>query len=184
MRVKILTMGVVVVVLSTIMIGDAVAAVSRGQNANKPAASGSHKKAAPAAKPAAGAAAGSQASATGTPAAKKAPAHRRRVQARATAGVPSGGVGACADRLSKLAEKDPLPKYEGTPEEIVNNGLLWNDPHSKCAVTDEAMREKVFSLATAWREGKGDQVRSLIGEIKASAPAPEATPASHRRHKA
>jgi hypothetical protein len=93
-------------------------------------------------------------------------------------------VGACADRLGKLAEKDPLPPYEGAPSEIVNNGLLWNDAKSKCAVTDEAMREKVFSLATAWREGKADQVRSLIGEIKASAPAPEAKPAGHRRHKA
>ena len=181
MRVKLLTMGAVSVVACGLLIGQAAASAPSPQNANKSAAKKPAKAATPA-KPAAGAtpAAGGGAAAPATPAAKKPVHHRAHKPA---GGVPTGGVGACAERLGKLAEKDPLVPYEGQPSEIVNNGLLWNDPHSKCAVTDQALKDKVFSLATAWREGKADQVRSLIGEIKAAAPAPEMKPAAHKRHK-
>jgi hypothetical protein len=184
MRVKLLTMGAVSVVISALVVGLAFASGSGAQNANKSGASaGSHKKAAKAAKPAEPAGAG-QAAAPGAGAPKaKAHAHHR-VHERGEVGVPTGGPGACVDRLGKLAEKDPLVPYEGAPSRIVNDGLLWNDPHSKCAVTDEALREKVFNLATAWQQKQGDQVRSIIGELKSAMPPPaEHKPAPHKRRK-
>jgi hypothetical protein len=67
-----------------------------------------------------------------------------------------------------LAEKDPLINYDGRPSEIVNNGLLWNDPKSHCSVgSDDAMKKKVVDLADAWRRKDAAQVRSLLQELAA-----------------
>ena len=84
------------------------------------------------------------------------------------AGVPMG-VENCLNHLAKMAAADPLIDYEGHPSEIVNNGLLWNDPKSKCAVTDEGQRKKLFELAQAWRMKDASKVRSLLQEMGATA---------------
>ena len=89
---------------------------------------------------------------------------------RASTGVPTG-VQNCIDTLIEIAGNDPLVPYEGRPEEIVNNGLMWNDPKSKCSVgTDRAIRLKLFNLSNAWRRNNASEVRSLLQEIKSSAP--------------
>ena len=175
-------MGYITLVISIMMAGAAFG--SPAQNANK---SGAKKPAAKPAKPAAGATGQTTPPASSAEGAAKAPAkHRhRRPAARGEVGVPSGGPGACVERLDKLAEKDPLISYEGAPSRIVNDGLLWNSPHSKCAVTDEAAREKVFSLATAWQEKNSSQVRSILADLKSTMPPPEHKPMMHpRKHKA
>jgi hypothetical protein len=79
-----------------------------------------------------------------------------------------------------MAAADPLIDYEGHPSEIINNGLLWNDPKSKCAVTDEAQRKKLFELATAWRMKDASKVRSMLQEMGAtgSGSGAEAAPAA------
>ena len=82
-------------------------------------------------------------------------------------GVPTG-VEACLNHLAQMAASDPLIAYEGHPSEIINNGLLWNDPKSKCAVTDAAQRTKVFELANAWRMKDATKVRSLLSELGAT----------------
>jgi len=79
------------------------------------------------------------------------------------------GVENCLNHLAKMAAADPLIDYEGHPSEIINNGLLWNDPKSKCAITDEAQRKKVFELANAWRMKDASKVRSLLQEMGATA---------------
>ena len=85
-------------------------------------------------------------------------------------GVPSG-MKNCLDHLSQMAANDPLIDYEGHPSEIINNGLLWNDPKSKCSVgSDSALRLKVSNLATAWKMKDAAKVRSLLDEIKSAAP--------------
>ena len=84
------------------------------------------------------------------------------------AGVPMG-VENCLNHLAKMAAADPLIDYEGHPSEIVNNGLLWNDPKSKCAVSDEGQRKKIFELAKAWRMKDAATVRSLLQEMGATA---------------
>ncbi|MEW6127657.1 MAG: hypothetical protein AB1757_11525 [Acidobacteriota bacterium] len=77
----------------------------------------------------------------------------------------------CVDQLIKLAEKDPLIAYEGKPEDLVNNRLLWNDPKSKCYVGGEqAMRNKLLELANTWRKKDAATVRSMLQEIKSSLP--------------
>ena len=83
------------------------------------------------------------------------------------AGVPMG-VENCLNHLAKMAAADPLIDYEGHPSEIVNNGLLWNDPKSKCAVSDEGQRKKLFDLAQAWRMKDASKVRSLLQEMGAT----------------
>jgi hypothetical protein len=99
--------------------------------------------------------------------AKKVQKKKRKTK---TAGIPKG-VQACIDRLVEIASTDPLPEYGGQAEDIVNNGLLWNDPKSKCSIgSDQALRSKVSSVATAWREKNAEKVRSLLQEIKAAAP--------------
>ena len=82
-------------------------------------------------------------------------------------GVPSG-VENCLNHLAQMAAADPLIDYEGHPSEIINNGLLWNDPKSKCAVTDQTQREKIFDLANAWRMKDAAKVRSLLSELGAT----------------
>ena len=82
-------------------------------------------------------------------------------------GVPSG-VENCLKHLAQMAASDPLIDYDGHPSEIINNGLLWNDPKSKCAVTDQTQRGKVFELANAWRMKDAAKVRSLLSELGAT----------------
>jgi hypothetical protein len=101
------------------------------------------------------------------PAAKK--PRRKAKKQMAMKGVPSG-LPNCLKHLSEMASKDPLPAYEGHPEEIVNNGLLWNDPKSKCSIgSDENMRKKVAEMAKAWRMKDATTVRSILGELESSA---------------
>jgi len=134
-------------------------------NSNKPG--GAAKKPKPAAsKPANAAPAAAQA-----PAAEKKPAARkpRPKKTNAMKGVPSG-IPNCIKHLSEMAAKDPLIAYEGHPEEVINNGLLWNDPKSKCSVgSDENMRKKVAELAQAWRMKDASKVRSIIQELEGMA---------------
>lgn len=82
-------------------------------------------------------------------------------------GVPMGSEN-CLNALAQMAAADPLPDYEGRPSQIINNGLLWNDPKSKCAVTDETQRGKIFDVATAWRTKDASKVRSLLSELGAT----------------
>ncbi len=102
--------------------------------------------------------------------APKKPARRRARRGAAMRGVPSG-VKACLDHLSQMAANDPLIDYEGHPSEVINNGLLWNDPKSKCSIgSDSSLRLKVSNLASAWMMKDAAKVRSLLEEIKAAAP--------------
>lgn len=89
---------------------------------------------------------------------------------RAATGIPTG-VHNCIDRLTEIAAADPLPEYGGQAEQIINDGLMWNDEKSKCSIgSDATLRMKVFDLSTAWRTKDGAKVRSLLGEIKQAAP--------------
>ena len=84
-------------------------------------------------------------------------------------GVPSG-VGSCIDHLIKMAAADPLIPYEGHPGEIINDGLLWNDPHSKCSVgADQVLRAKIGAVAAAWNLKDAAKTRSLLEEVKSAA---------------
>jgi hypothetical protein len=103
-------------------------------------------------------------------AATPAPRQRRRRGTRATRGVPTG-VQACIDRLIEIASADPLPDYEGQPEQIINNGLLWNDEDSKCSIgTDAKLRLQLFEVSNAWRIKDTSKVRSVLQEVKSAAP--------------
>ena len=96
------------------------------------------------------------------------PKPKRRASQR-MAGVPKG-VPACIKHLAKMAEKDPLIDYDGHPSEIINGGLLWNDPKSRCSVaSDDAMKKKVLDVAGAWRKKDGATVRSLLAELESAA---------------
>ena len=99
---------------------------------------------------------------------KPKPKPKRKASPR-MAGVPKG-VPACIKHLAKMAEKDPLIDYDGHPSEIINGGLLWNDPKSRCSVAaDEAMKKKVLDVAAAWRKKDGATVRSLLAELESAA---------------
>ena len=94
----------------------------------------------------------------------------RKPRPKAPTGVPKG-VQACIDRLIQIASADPLPEYGGQAEQIINGGLLWNDPKSKCSIgSDQALRNKVSAVVTAWREKNAEKVRSLLQELKSAAP--------------
>ena len=97
-------------------------------------------------------------------------------------GVPNG-ISACLDRLSKYAAADPLTPYDKGPEQIINNGLLWDNPHSKCSIgSDQGARDKALALATAWQLKDAGTVRSTLDQVKAAAPATASTPpATHHR---
>ena len=83
-------------------------------------------------------------------------------------GIPTG-MENCLNALAKMAASDPLPDYEGRPEQIINTGLLWNDPKAKCSVgDDQAKRMKLFDLATAWRKKDATTVRSILQELGAT----------------
>ena len=168
MKAKLVTFGITAVAIIALALQASSQAVAQG-NANKPAPP---KKAKPAATkknanmapPPAQAAA----PAAAKPAAKK-PVHRKK-KTNAMAGVPSG-VSNCIKHLSEMASKDPLIMFEGHPEEVVNNGLLWNDPKSRCSVgSDENMRQKVFELATSWRMKDATRVRSILQELEGMTP--------------
>ena len=168
MKSKLVTLGITALAIIALSLEASSQAVAQG-NANKPAPA---KKAKPAATkknantpppPAPGAAA-----APATKPARKKVVHRKKPNAMA--GVPSG-VTNCVKHLSEMAAKDPLIAYEGHPSEIVNNGLLWNDPKSKCSVgSDENMRQKVFDLATNWRMNDAGKVRSILQELEGMSP--------------
>jgi hypothetical protein len=89
---------------------------------------------------------------------------------RAMGGIPKGAQ-ACVDRLIEIASADPLPAFGGQAEQIVNNGLLWDDPKSKCSIgSDQGLRKKVSDMGVAWREKNAEKTRSLLQEIKSAAP--------------
>jgi hypothetical protein len=125
---------------------------------------------------------GAAPAATGEQPKAKKPAHKR---AKETYGIPSG-VGACVAKLDEWASKDPLPPYEKGPDQVINNGLLWNDPHSKCSVgTDQAVRNKVFAVATAWQQKDSAGVKQALADLKGSVPAETPMePKKPRRHHA
>jgi len=164
MRAKVVMFAVASVAVIVLAIQASPQAVA--QNANKPAAK---KKAPPPPppKPAAEKKAPPAPEAGQTMAAKPKPKPKRKKKGtQAMKGVPSG-VSNCLKHLSEMAATDPLPDYEGHPSEIVNNGLLWNDPKSKCSVgSDENMRKKVADMALHWRVKHGDQVRAILQELQ------------------
>jgi hypothetical protein len=163
MRAKLMMICITAAAIIALALQASSQAIAQG-NANKPAPA---KKAKPAAaKPAPTAA--PAATPAAKPAAKK-PVHRKKKPA-AMAGVPSG-VANCIKHLSEMASKDPLIAYEGHPEDIVNGGLLWNDPKSKCSVgSDENMRKKVVDLASKWRMHDAAAVRSILQELEGMSP--------------
>jgi hypothetical protein len=173
MKAKLVTFGITAVAIIALALQASSQAVAQG-NANKPAPA---KKAKPAATkknanmapPPTAQAAPAQAAAPAAAKHAKKPVHRKK-PTNAMAGVPSG-VSNCIKHLSEMASKDPLIMFEGHPEEVVNNGLLWNDPKSKCSVgSDENMRQKVFDLATNWRMKDAAKVRSILQELEGMSP--------------
>jgi len=165
MRAKLMMIGITAAAILVLALQASPQAIAQG-NANKPAPAKKTKPAA--AKPATPAPAQAAAPAE-KPAAAKKPVRRKKKTA-AMAGVPSG-VGNCIKHLSQMAAKDPLIAYEGHPEEVINNGLLWNDPKSKCSVgSDENMRKKVADLASKWRMHDAAAVRSILQELEGMSP--------------
>ncbi|HSQ20230.1 MAG TPA: hypothetical protein VLR92_07640 [Blastocatellia bacterium] len=163
MRAKVVTFGFTAVAILALVLQALPQAIAQG-NANKPAAA---KKAKPAPKPEAKPTPPTPPAAGGETMADKPKPKPKPKRKASMAGVPKG-VPACIERLTKLAEKDPLINYDGRPSEIVNNGLLWNDPKSHCSVgSDDAMKKKVVDLAGAWRRKDAAQVRSLLQELAA-----------------
>ena len=161
MRVKLVTFCITAVAVIALVLQASAQAVA--QNANKPAPRKS--------KPAAAAKNSNSAPATSAAPVEKVVKKRvRRIKKTYTMkGVPSG-VANCVKHLSEMASKDPLIAYEGHPEEIINNGLLWNDPKSKCSVgSDENMRKKVSELAMAWQMKDAAKVRSILQELEGMA---------------
>ena len=162
MRAKLVMFGFTAVAVLALVLQASPQAIAQG-NANKPAAA---RKPQPAptpaeAKPTPPPPAAGQA----TMAAKPKPKPKRKHKASmAMAGVPMGAP-ACIKHLTQMAEKDPLIDYDGHPSEIVNGGLLWNDPKSHCYAADEATRKKVIELAGAWRSKDASKVRALLQEL-------------------
>jgi hypothetical protein len=97
-------------------------------------------------------------------------AKKRVTRVAAMRGVPKG-TKACVDHLIKMASTEPMTPYEGHPAEIINNGLLWNDPKSRCSVGDDAaLRLKVSHVATAWMQKDTEKVKQQLEELKNSLP--------------
>ena len=169
MRVKLVTFGITAVAILALVLQASSQAIAQGNaNSNKPAARRA-KRAASKNKNAAVTAPAPATTPAEKPAAKKKPVHHKK-KTTAMKGVPSG-VHNCIEHLSQMASKDPLIAFEGHPEEVVNNGLLWNDPKSKCSVgSDENMRKKIGELATAWRLKDAATVRSLLQELESMSP--------------
>jgi len=180
MKVKVLAMGLMVVIAAVVATGLAPRPALARQNAN------ANKRAPRPKTGSASKASNSQAAAPATTAEKpkaKKPARRHPKEA---VGVPKG-VGACVAKLEQLASKEPMTPYEKGPEQIINNGLLWNDPHSKCSVgSDQTVRNKVFAVATAWQQKDSGKVQSALADLKSSVPAetPAAEPKKPHRRRA
>jgi len=165
MRAKLVTFGITAVATLALVVQASSQAIAQG-NSNKPAAA-KRKAPPPPPKPAqAKPAPAAAAPAEGTMAAKPKPKPKKKKKApMAMAGVPNG-VPNCIKHLTQMAAKDPLIDYDGHPSEIINGGLLWNDPKSQCSIAgDEAMKKKVIELAGAWRRKDASQVRSLLQEL-------------------
>lgn len=162
MRAKLVTFGITAVATLALVVQASSQAVAQG-NANKPAAA---KKKTPPPPPPKQATPAAPAPAAGqtTMAPKPKPKPKKKASA-AMAGVPKG-VPACIKHLTTMAAKDPLIAYDGHPSEIINGGLLWNDPKSRCSIADdEAKKKKVIELAGAWRKKDASQVRSILAEL-------------------
>src|ERR1051325_1637620 len=100
----------------------------------------------------------------------KKPRAKKAGASMSMAGVPKG-VQACIDHLIKMAEKDPLISYEGHPSEIINGGLMWNDPKSRCYLGDDVeLRKKAAAVADAWRRNDAASVGARLQELKSAAP--------------
>jgi len=146
MRVKLVGLGMALALVVALVVGASTVSFANQANANKPAAP-----------------------------AKKAMKKKRKPRSSGggggqMAGVPMG-VENCLNHLAKMAAADPLIDYEGHPAEIVNNGLMWNDPKSKCAVSDPAQRKKIYDMAEAWHKKDAAKVRQILGELGANAEA-------------
>jgi hypothetical protein len=179
MKAKVFAMGLIVVAALMVAAGPATRSVLARQNAN------ANKRAPRGKTGSASKASNSQAAtaaATGEQPKPKKPARKHPKEA---VGIPSG-AGACVAKLEQLASKQPLTPYEKGPEQIINNGLLWNDPHSKCSVgSDQAVRNKVFAVATAWQQKDSGKIQGALAELKSSLPAETpAEPKKPRRHRA
>ena len=144
MRVKLVGLGMALALVVALVVGASTVSFANQENANKPAAS-----------------------------AKKAMKKKRKPSGGGggqMAGVPMGEAN-CLNHLAKMAAADPLIDYEGHPAEIVNNGLMWNDPKSKCAVSDPDKRKKIYDMAEAWHKKDAAKGRQILGELGASAEA-------------
>jgi hypothetical protein len=163
MRAKLVTLGITAVATLTLVVQASSQAVAQG-NTSKAAAAKKKAPPPPPPKPVQAKPAQQPADAGQTMMAAK-PKPKPKKKASAMAGVPRG-VPACIKRLTQLAAKDPLIDYDGRPSEIINGGLLWADPKSRCSVTDdEGKKKKVLDLAGAWRRKDASQVRSLLQEL-------------------
>ena len=107
---------------------------------------------------------------------QKKPAKKPRAKKKAgpsdmaNAPVPKG-VQKCIDHLIEMANAEPMMSYEGHPQKIVSQGLMWNDEKSNCSIgTDQALRLKIFEMSNAWQMKDAAKVRSLLAEIKSAAP--------------
>ena len=163
MRAKLVTFVITAVATLALVAQASSQAIAQG-NANKPAAA-KKKAPPPPPKPVEAKPAPPGAENQTTMAAKPKPKPRKKKTAAVMAGVPMG-VPACIKHLTQMAAKDPLIDYDGHPSEIINGGLLWNDPKSHCSIGgDEAMKKKVVELAGAWRRKNVSLVRSLLQEL-------------------
>ena len=160
MRAKLVTFGITALATLVLVVQASSQAIAQG-NTNKPAAK---KKAPPPPPPKPAQAAPAPAAEAGQT--TMAPKPKPKPKKKAVMGGVPKGVPACIKRLTQLAAKDPLIDYDGRPSEIVNGGLLWADPKSRCSVADdEAKKKKVLDLANAWRRKDASQVRSLLEEL-------------------
>jgi len=165
MRAKLVTFGITAIATLALVVQASSQAIAQG-NANKaPAAKKMPPPPPPKAVQAKPAPAAPEAGQTMMAAKPKPKPKPKKKAPMAMAGVPTG-VPNCIKHLNQMAAKDPLIDYDGHPSEIINGGLLWNDPKSHCSIgSDEAMRKKVIELAGAWRRKDASQVRSLLQEL-------------------
>jgi len=158
MRMKLVTIGITALATLALVVQASSQAVAQGNSNKKPAV----KKELPPPPPKAAQA--KPATPAADSVAKPKPKPKKKT---AMAGVPKG-VPACIKHLSDMAKKDPLIDYDGHPSEVINGGLLWNDPKSHCSIAgDDVMKKKVIELATAWRKKDATTVRSILQELSA-----------------
>jgi hypothetical protein len=177
MKLKVLATGLMVVAAAVVAMGPSPRSAMARQNANA-------NRRAPRAK--SGSATKASNSQAAAPAATgEQPKKRVRRRPKETVGIPSGAA-ACVAKLEQLASKEPLTPYEKGPDQIINNGLLWNDPHSKCSVgSDQAVRNKVFTVVTVWQQKDAAKVKEALADLKTSLPAETPTePKKPRRRRA